>query len=188
MEFNWRVLLFLIILLGIFWINYKNRNIVVRFYNYVTQLPKVFMIGIGMIIVFAPFLLKNNSLIYYTKDFLPDSLNKKIDELNDYTIKQKNYELSNQGQVSKRRGGEVPTRLIRKVTEQMKKYTASNQKWKCLKCGVLLDATYEVDHRISLEDGGSNDISNLQALCRNCHGKKTMMDNIKRKYPDGKIY
>ena len=32
-----------------------------------------------------------------------------------------------------------------------------------------------------------NDIKNLQALCRNCHGKKTMEDNIKRRYPDGKL-
>ena len=62
----------------------------------------------------------------------------------------------------------------RSVSETKKKYVASSQSWRCAACKDQLDATYEIDHVIELQDGGSNDISNLEALCRNCHGKKTL--------------
>jgi 5-methylcytosine-specific restriction endonuclease McrA len=29
-----------------------------------------------------------------------------------------------------------------------------------------------------LEYGGTNDVDNLVALCRNCHGKKTASENM----------
>ena len=64
----------------------------------------------------------------------------------------------------------------RNVSALEKKIVASNQKWKCSKCTQLLDATYEVDHIVPLCKGGDNRIENLQALCRNCHGKKTIYD------------
>jgi len=66
----------------------------------------------------------------------------------------------------------------RSVSQVKKKFVASQQKWRCNDCQQLLEATYEVDHVIELQDGGTNDISNLVALCRNCHGKKTMMNYI----------
>ena len=74
-----------------------------------------------------------------------------------------------------------PKKQKRNVSEQTKKYVASNQNWRCKNCNVILDASYEVDHIIPLYLGGSNDIKNLRALCRNCHGKKTLEDNMKRK-------
>ena len=42
----------------------------------------------------------------------------------------------------------------------------------------MLDNTYEVDHVIPLYKGGTNDLTNLEALCRNCHGKKTFKDKM----------
>ena len=60
------------------------------------------------------------------------------------------------------------------ITPLIKKKVASNQKWKCLMCHQLLDYTYEIDHILPVFKGGSNDLNNLQALCRNCHGKKTL--------------
>jgi len=66
----------------------------------------------------------------------------------------------------------------RSVSETKKKYVASNQNWKCGDCGEQLTAWYEVDHKLRLEYGGSNHIDNLVALCRDCHGKKTTMENL----------
>jgi len=66
----------------------------------------------------------------------------------------------------------------RRVSESTKKYIASMQKWICNNCSKLLDASYEIDHKIPLYKGGNNNIKNLQALCRNCHGMKTINDKI----------
>lgn len=60
----------------------------------------------------------------------------------------------------------------------MKKQVASNQQWSCGHCNNMLDASYEIDHITPLYKNGTNDISNLMALCRNCHGKKTINDKI----------
>ena len=66
----------------------------------------------------------------------------------------------------------------RSVSETKKKYVASSQNWTCKNCHEKLEATFEVDHVIELQDGGTNDIDNLVALCRNCHGKKGMFRKI----------
>lgn len=66
----------------------------------------------------------------------------------------------------------------RSVSETKKKYVASQQDWKCGHCKDQLDHTFEIDHRIRLEYGGGNDVQNLIALCRNCHGKKTASENM----------
>jgi len=66
----------------------------------------------------------------------------------------------------------------RAVSETKKKYVAAQQDWKCGQCKSQLDHTYEIDHRIRLEYGGGNDVQNLVALCRNCHGKKTASENM----------
>jgi 5-methylcytosine-specific restriction endonuclease McrA len=54
---------------------------------------------------------------------------------------------------------------------------AASQEWTCNICGKLLSAAFDVDHIVALENGGSNFISNLQALCRACHASKTYIDN-----------
>jgi hypothetical protein len=66
----------------------------------------------------------------------------------------------------------------RSVSETKKKYVASMQDWKCGQCGKKLTHTFEVDHKIRLENGGGNDVTNLVALCRECHGEKTAMENM----------
>ncbi len=66
----------------------------------------------------------------------------------------------------------------RSVSETKKKYVASQQNWKCGECQKQLNAWFEVDHKTRLEYGGSNDVSNLVALCRECHGQKTAMENM----------
>jgi hypothetical protein len=70
------------------------------------------------------------------------------------------------------------TREKRNVTGLMKKKVAADQGWKCAYCGSTLDESYQVDHKLALFKGGSNDISNLAAVCCNCHAKKTMAERL----------
>ena len=70
------------------------------------------------------------------------------------------------------------SKIKRSVSETKKKYVASQQGWKCKHCSIQLPAWFEVDHVVKLEYGGSNSIENLEALCRDCHGKKTAMENL----------
>ena len=70
------------------------------------------------------------------------------------------------------------TREKRNVSNLMKKKVAASQGWKCGMCGVTLDETFEVDHTVPLFKGGSNDMSNLRALCVRDHKKKTMDERL----------
>ena len=66
----------------------------------------------------------------------------------------------------------------RSVSETKKKFVAASQNWLCGDCKRQLPAWFEVDHVIALHNGGSNEVGNLVALCRDCHGKKTAMDRL----------
>jgi 5-methylcytosine-specific restriction endonuclease McrA len=66
----------------------------------------------------------------------------------------------------------------RSVSETKKKYVAASQDWKCGGCQQQLDHTFEIDHKLRLEYGGGNEVQNLIALCRNCHGRKTASENM----------
>ena len=77
-------------------------------------------------------------------------------------------------------GGNVRTSPTtkRSVGETKKKFIAANQNWKCAHCNEQLTAWFEVDHKIRLDRGGDNHVNNLEALCRNCHGKKTSIESM----------
>lgn len=72
----------------------------------------------------------------------------------------------------------VINKTKRSVSETKKKYVAAQQGWCCGNCKRQLPAWFEVDHKIRLEHGGSNHIDNLVALCRDCHGEKTAIENL----------
>lgn len=65
------------------------------------------------------------------------------------------------------------TTVKRSVSETKKKYVAYSQGWKCNFCNKTLDHTYEIDHKVELRNGGSNETDNLVALCAGCHRLKT---------------
>ena len=85
-------------------------------------------------------------------------------------IKQNNYQ--NRVMSSGKKGTK------RSVSETKKKFVAANQNWCCGNCKKQLPAWFEVDHTIRLEHGGSNHVDNLVALCRDCHGEKTAIENL----------
>ena len=66
----------------------------------------------------------------------------------------------------------------RSVSETKKKFVAAEQGWKCGGCKQQLPAWFEVDHKMRLDQGGSNHVDNLVALCRDCHGRKTAFENL----------
>ena len=171
-----KVGIFVFLAIVFLWLNTYYNGIIIRAYNWITGLPKMLLVFVTLTIIFAPFLLKNNKAVDLCKDFLPDSISKRIDIIN-----------ATKGAIPQIPQPNTPTSKLRKVSDQLKKIVASQQHWNCKKCKNILDATYEVDHILALEDGGNNHIQNLQALCRNCHGKKTMEDNIKRRYPNGNL-
>ena len=115
---------------------------------------------IGTIIKKIPSIVISLLSIYYIYQELNDSKNNIEKKL---VVNDVYKNLKNENKKNKRR-----------VTNLQKKYIGSQQGWRCKICKKQLDYTYEVDHIKSLEDGGNNDINNLQALCRNCHGKKTI--------------
>lgn len=73
--------------------------------------------------------------------------------------------------------------MLRNVTDSQKKRVAGRQRFKCaasipdytcpLKGEPFDESGYDIDHIKELRDGGSNDLSNLQALCISCHRVKT---------------
>ena len=67
---------------------------------------------------------------------------------------------------------------INKVTRQK---IADKQENACGECKVALSPYFELDHIIGLQFGGTDEESNLMALCRECHGKKSIAENQCRK-------
>ena len=100
--------------------------------------------------------------------------------MNDFTLQQNRvmnsgYNNHNVGQASVT----APVKATkRSVSETKKKFVAAEQGWKCGACKQQLPAWFEVDHKIRLDNGGSNHVDNLVALCRDCHGKKTAFENL----------
>jgi hypothetical protein len=62
--------------------------------------------------------------------------------------------------------------------ERIRKHVLKRDGWLCLLC--LARGHYrkalEVDHRIPLSQGGSNELDNLQSLCIDCHSIKSDME------------
>lgn len=83
----------------------------------------------------------------------------------------------------------MPTK--RHVTAGTKKLVAGRQRYMCaatvkdyecpLKGTPFDEAGYEVDHIVGLADGGSNEASNLQALCLMCHRVKSNRSSVGKK-------
>ena len=65
------------------------------------------------------------------------------------------------------------TQARKRFHEEVKKKLSTKQGGKCMYCGRKPgDDLMDIDHKIPLSRGGSNNIRNLQILCRSCNGRK----------------
>ena len=119
-----------------------------------------------------------------TKDIhFTDKIMESMNNYNDATIQpqQSSYGLQSMTPQMKRmmNSGNGPNDSTnRSVSGTKKKFVAARQQWRCASCQNMLDHTYEVDHIQELQYGGTNHVDNLEALCRNCHGQKTVASHL----------
>lgn len=159
---NWVVIITLLILYDIY-NDYK-------YFNKLQEYSKYYkMAGISLVGITIYYILNNSSGLDKLKAFegfiniIPINKNSPPIDIENFNV----TNFKSQQKKSKRC-----------VSEAKKKFVASSQKWLCKDCNELLTASYEIDHIVRLDNGGTNDIENLVALCRNCHGKKTTIENI----------
>jgi hypothetical protein len=146
------------------------------------------MIGVGFLGLTLCWLLRKNpsrakSMIMSSNEYLkylPVDKNTTsfISPILDFTSKQNFSGMDEENVRNNRIIQSGKTGSKRSVSETKKKFVASSQNWECGDCRKKLPAWFEVDHTIRLENGGSNNVDNLVALCRDCHGKKTAIENL----------
>jgi len=57
-----------------------------------------------------------------------------------------------------------------RIPSEVRKYVLERDHYRCNSCGATTDLT--VDHIVALANGGTNDLSNFQTLCRSCNSRK----------------
>jgi len=87
-----------------------------------------------------------------------------------------------------RASGNAHLRLTGRALQRRNLTVKEAANYCCAKCGIATDQG-EVDHIKALENGGNDDMTNLQYLCVGCHKIKTAQDlghKVKRAFgPDG---
>jgi len=63
--------------------------------------------------------------------------------------------------------------MRRLATRTERDLLAILQDFRCAICGCDLPDQFECDHLVPFSKGGPTTLQNLQALCPNCHSKKT---------------
>ena len=109
---------------------------------------------------------------------LIDMTSKYNDNFDTYGISNAEQRVMSSGHQNGGSRGKNSGSTKRSVSETKKKWVASQQNWSCKHCQNQLNAWFEVDHVIKLEHGGSNNVDNLVALCRECHGEKTAKERL----------
>lgn len=67
-----------------------------------------------------------------------------------------------------------PARISGHAHAVARRATYARDAGRCCLCGCVVDFyNSEMDHRIALQFGGDNELSNLWTLCRPCHARKT---------------
>jgi 5-methylcytosine-specific restriction endonuclease McrA len=76
---------------------------------------------------------------------------------------------------------DIKTKGRKKINKDTRQKIADKQENACGECKMTLSPYFELDHIIGLQFGGTDEESNLMALCRECHGKKSIAENQCRK-------
>jgi len=61
-------------------------------------------------------------------------------------------------------------------SDSRKKLIVQSQKKKCFDCGLLMESSY-LTQKIPLHRGGTNDISNMKALCESCYFRSEIQNS-----------
>ena len=68
-----------------------------------------------------------------------------------------------------------------KINKDTRNLVANKQEHTCGRCKLELSPYFQLDHIIGLQFGGTNEESNLMALCCECHAIKSIRENQRRK-------
>ena len=71
-----------------------------------------------------------------------------------------------------------PKRKI--IPKSIKDEVLVKQNYKCAKCKKTLPARKHFHHKKPVSKGGKNTISNIEALCPNCHSKHHHKESVKK--------
>jgi len=64
-----------------------------------------------------------------------------------------------------------------KINKEMRKEVVKKQENRCGECKEELSLYFQIDHIIAIQFGGTNDETNLMALCCECHAIKSIAEN-----------
>jgi len=74
----------------------------------------------------------------------------------------------------------VPT-IRRKINKDLRQSIVDKQENACGSCKLALTSYFQIDHTVGLQFGGTDEESNLMALCCECHAMKSIAENKCRK-------
>jgi hypothetical protein len=69
----------------------------------------------------------------------------------------------------------------KKINKDVRQQIVEKQGNTCGECKLVLSAYFQIDHIIGLQFGGTDEESNLMALCCECHAIKSIAENQCRK-------
>ncbi len=71
------------------------------------------------------------------------------------------------------------------LSRAQRRRVAAEQAWLCRACAVSLECLeYDIDHIVPRSRGGSDERTNLQALCVQCHAAKSRSEQRARRRAD----